>query len=129
MLGALDGFQVIAEADSDEAAVDAARRERPDLAVIEPELSGCGGWWAIQQVSREQLARAVVAIGRSADGLLARQAGAHGYVQMGSSMRDLLAELRSAVASFEQRRSGTEAERKLLPDAHTVLGKPALVDF
>ena len=23
--------------------------------MIEPELSGCGGWWAIQQIQAEQL--------------------------------------------------------------------------
>src|SRR5207302_9848710 len=43
MLGALEGFRVVAEADSDDAALEAARHHRPNLALIEPELSGCGG--------------------------------------------------------------------------------------
>src|SRR5690348_16596628 len=56
MLGALDGFRIVAEADTDEAALEAARRQRPHLALIEAELSGCGGWWTIQQIQSEQLA-------------------------------------------------------------------------
>jgi len=43
----------VAEADNDEAAIDAARKLRPDLVLIEPELSGCGGWWAIKQIQAE----------------------------------------------------------------------------
>src|SRR5438045_3752985 len=67
MLGALDRFRLVAEADNDEAAIDAARRLSPDLALIEPELSGCGGWWAIRQIQTERLAGVVVALGRRAD--------------------------------------------------------------
>ena len=97
MLGALDGFRVVADADSVEAALDAARTHRPDLALIEPELSGCGGWWAIQQLQSEQLAEVVVALGRRADSLMAQLVGAQTYVQMGTSPRDLLRALNAAM--------------------------------
>jgi len=130
MLGALEGFRIVAEADSDESALEAARRQRPHLALIEPELSGCGGWWTIQQIQAERLAGVVVALGRRANDALAHLAGAQSYVQMGISPRDLLSTLEAAMAFGRSPVSGTaEAEQHLLPDAHAVLDKPAFVDF
>ena len=98
ILGTIDGFRIVAEADSDEAALEAARRQRPRLVLIEPELSHCRGWWAIQQIQAEQLAGVVVALGRRANDALARLAGAQAYVQMGVSPRDLLSALEAATA-------------------------------
>src|SRR5215207_10853108 len=69
MLGALDGFRVVAEVDNDEAAIEAARIQHPHLALIDLELSGCGGWWAIKQIDAEHLADVIVALGRRGDGL------------------------------------------------------------
>jgi DNA-binding NarL/FixJ family response regulator len=126
MLGALDGFRVVAEAANDEAAVEVARTQRPHLALVDTELSGCGGWWAIQQMQAESLVQVVVALGRRADGVLAQHIGAHIYVQMGTSPRDLLSALQAAVANSI---SGAQAEGHLLADADTVLDKPALIDF
>jgi len=40
-------------------ALQAARDKRPHLALIEPELSGCGGWWLIKQIQAEHLAAVV----------------------------------------------------------------------
>lgn len=123
MLGALDGFRVVAEADSDDAALQAARNQRPDLALIEPELSGCGGWWVIQQIQAEHLAAVVVALGRRADGVLARVVGAQTYVQMGTSPRDLLSALEAAISirAAAGSSSAAQTEHDLLPDAHSVL--------
>jgi DNA-binding NarL/FixJ family response regulator len=130
MLGALDGFRVVAEADTDDAALEAARRQRPHLALIEAELSGCGGWWAIQQMQSEQLVGVVVALGRRADGTLAQLAGAQSYVQMGTSPRDLLSALEAAMAYRTPPVSGAaQTEQDLLPDADAVVEKPAFVDF
>jgi two-component system response regulator DesR len=97
MLGALDRFRVVAEVDNADAAVDSARSQRPNLALVEAELSGCGGWWAIKQIEAERLADVVVALGRRADGALAQFVGARSYVQMGTSPRDLLKELEVAM--------------------------------
>ena len=130
MLGALDGFRVVAEADSDEAAVEAARCQRPRLALIDAELSNCGGWWAIQQIKQEGLAGVVVALGRRAEAGLAQMVGAQSYIQMGISPRDLLSALQAAIAVRVPSVSGAaEAEHHLLADAHSVLEKPALVDL
>jgi DNA-binding NarL/FixJ family response regulator len=126
MLGALDGFRVVAEAANDVAAVEAARTHRPHLALVDTELSGWAGWWAIQCMQAERLVPVVVALGRRANGLLARHVGARIYVQMGTSPRDLLSALQAAVANGV---SSAQAEDDLLADAHTVLDEPALVDF
>lgn len=130
MLEALDGFRIVAEVETDEAALEAARTHRPSLALIEPELSDCGGWWAIQQIESEQLAGVVVAVGRRANDVLAHLAGAQSYVQMGVAPRDLLSTLQAAMAYRRPPVSGTsQAEGDLLPDADSVLDKPTFVDF
>jgi DNA-binding NarL/FixJ family response regulator len=120
MLGALDGFQVVAEADTDHATLDAARRQRPHLALVEPELSNCVGWWVIQQIRAEHLAGVVVALGRRADGGCAQIVGAQSYVQMGTSPRDLLKALEAAIA-MPGSNGSAQTERDLLSDAHTVI--------
>jgi DNA-binding NarL/FixJ family response regulator len=97
MLGALDRFRVVAEVDNADAAVEAARTQRPNLALVETELSGCGGWYAIKQIQAERLADVVVALGRRADGALAQFVGARTYVQMGTSPRDLLHAVEAAI--------------------------------
>jgi DNA-binding NarL/FixJ family response regulator len=129
MLGAVDGFRVVAEASSDGAAVEAARAHRPYLALIELELSGCGGFWAIRQIESENLATVVVALGRRANFALADLVGAQSYVQMGTSPRDLLTTVEAALSFRGKPASGTQTEHDLLPDAHPVLEKPALVDL
>jgi DNA-binding NarL/FixJ family response regulator len=100
MLGALDRFRVVAEADTDADAIEAARQLRPQLALIEPELSDCGGWWAIRQIQTEHLAGVVVGIGRRADcvGLGNGEVGsAPHYIQIGTSPRELLSALEAAM--------------------------------
>ena len=121
MLGALDGFRVVAEADTDEAALDAARNQRPHLALIEPELSDCGGWWVIQKIRAEHVASVVVALGRRADSGCAQIVGAQSYVQMGTSPRDLLRALEAAMAMSVSAGSPGQTERDLLADAHPVI--------
>jgi DNA-binding NarL/FixJ family response regulator len=130
MLGAIDGFRVVCEADSADAALECARCQRPRLALIEPELSNCGGWWVIQQIRIEQLACVVVALGRRGDGTLAQMVGAQSYVQMGTSPRDLLSTLEAAMAFRTPSLSGAaETEEHLLPDPDPMLDKPAFVDL
>jgi DNA-binding NarL/FixJ family response regulator len=130
MLSALDGFRIVGEAASDTAALEAARRQRPHLVLIEPELSDCGGWWTIQQIRTEQLAGVVVALGRRANDALAQLAGAQSYVQIGISPGDLLRTLEAAMAFRRPSVSGaTETEDDYLADSDAVLEKPAFVDF
>jgi DNA-binding NarL/FixJ family response regulator len=118
MLGTLPGFSVVAEAGNDEQALDLARRLRPDLALIEVELSGCCGWWLIQAIQREGLARVRVALGVRADDYAATQAGAHAYVQVPAAPRELL---QAVEAAFAAAGSAAKAEVNLLPDSHAVL--------
>jgi two-component system response regulator DesR len=113
MLGALDRFRVVAEVDTADAVVEAARTLRPNLALVEPDLSGCAGWWAIEQIQTEHLADVVVALGRRADGALAQLVGVRTYVQMGTSPRDLLMAVEAAC-------SGAQAEHDLLADTNSV---------
>jgi DNA-binding NarL/FixJ family response regulator len=127
MLGAVGGFRIVAEVDNDEAAVEAARRQLPHLALIEPELSDCRGWWAIQQIRVERLAGVIVALGRRADTRLAQLVGAQLYVQMGIAPRDLLSALQAAIAARRPPVSGPQAEDDLLADADPVLNKPAVI--
>ena len=129
MLGAIDGFRVVADTDNYQTAVEAARRQRPRLALVEPELSDCRGWWAIQQIQAEGFAGVIVALGRRADAGLAKLVGAQTYVQMGTAPRDLLSALEAAMAFRTPPVSTAEAEQHLLPDAYPVLNKPALVDL
>ena len=130
MLGAIDGFRVVCEADTADAAIEGARRQRPRLALIEPELSDCGGWWVIQQIRAEKLACVVVALGRRADGTLAQMMGAQSYVQIGISPRDLLSTLEAAMAYRTPPLSGSaETEDHLLPDTNPVVDKPAFIDL
>jgi DNA-binding NarL/FixJ family response regulator len=124
MFGTLERFRIVAEVDDADTAVEVARAERPNLALVEPELSGCGGWWAIKQIRAERLADAVVALCRRADGALAQLVGARTYVQMGASPRDLLNAVETAVGG-----SGAQAEHDLLADSYTVLDEPALIDL
>ena len=99
MLGALDGFQVIAEASSDDQAVELARQVRPWLALVDQDLSGCNGCWAIQAIQHERLANVIVAIGRRASSTLAESAGARAYVQVGTPPRDFVSTLQAAIAT------------------------------
>jgi DNA-binding NarL/FixJ family response regulator len=130
MLSASVGFRIVAETNSAEAALEAVRRQRPRLVLIEPELSNCAGWRVIQQIRLEQLACVVVALGRHANGTAAQLAGAASYVQMGIAPRDLLNAIEAAIGFRTPPVSGAaETEDHLLPDTHAVLNKPSLVDF
>src|ERR1700687_410426 len=129
MLGALDRFRVVAEVGPADAAVEAARSQLPHLALVEPELSGCGGWWAIKQIESERLAGVVVALGRRADCGQAQLVGARTYVQMGTSPRELLHALEAAIGQPGPGGSGAQAEQDLLASTHPVLDEPALVDL
>jgi two-component system response regulator DesR len=128
MLSAREGFRVVADVGSDDEAIAAARTYRPRLAVIETELSGCGGWWAIQQIQSEQLACTVVALGRRAEATPAESVGAQCYVQMGIAPRELLSAVEMAIARGGAADSGA-ADHELLADADPVVDEPALMHF
>jgi DNA-binding NarL/FixJ family response regulator len=95
MIGALEGFRVVAEATTADQALQLARCHRPALAVVDDDLDQCSGTWTIRQLRGEGLAQAVIAIGwRGNGGERARAAGALLYVQMGGSPEEMLGALR-----------------------------------
>lgn len=76
------GFEVCAEADSAEAAMQAARRERPELCLVEPDIPG-GGVAAAELLLAELPDTAVVMLSATVDDARlfgALRAGARGYL-------------------------------------------------
>ena len=81
---AIDGFEVIGEAGTEDEAVSLARRLHPTIALVDEDLPSCCGAWTIQTLADEQLASAIVGIGlRGNGGVRARFAGADAYLQTG----------------------------------------------
>ena len=76
------GFDVCAEADSADAAVDAAQRERPELCLVEAGLPG-GGAAAVERILRAHFETVAVMLSGAVDEerlLAAVRAGARGYL-------------------------------------------------
>lgn len=76
------GFEICAEAADAASAIEAARRDRPDVCLIEPELSG-DGVEAAARIAQELPRTAVVMLGRDVDDdrlTAALMAGAGGYL-------------------------------------------------
>jgi DNA-binding NarL/FixJ family response regulator len=76
------GFEVCAEADSADAAIEAARRERPDVCLVEAGLPG-GGVAAAERILRARSGTVVVMLSAAVDEeqlFAAVRAGARGYL-------------------------------------------------
>jgi DNA-binding NarL/FixJ family response regulator len=122
MIGALEGFRVVAEATSADQALHLARTLLPALAVVDEDFVDCGSSWTIQRLCEERLAEAVVAIGWRANGAYrARAAGADLYLEMGGSPDDVLHALRNACPA----RSLPQAQLDHLTDTDSVGLEPA----
>ena len=126
MLSTLDRFRVVGAAATRDQALDCARRERPDLAMIDQGLPDCGAWWLMNSLRQEHLARALIGLGLRGTCREAVLAGAQGYVQVGVSPRELVDALENALSRVEL---AAETEQHLLSDADAVPVEPALVDF
>lgn len=99
MIGALDGFQIVGEAQDMDEALGLARRARPTLALVDQELPHCGGAWTIESLVREGLVRGVVAMGLRADTRTRERAvaaGAGAFVQVGATPAEVQAALEGA---------------------------------
>jgi len=99
MLGAVGGFQIVGEAATGEQALELARAFRPHLALVDQDLAGLDGWWTINALQTEHLAKVIVALGWRGDGLVAQVAGAQAYVQMGTAPRELLSSVLAAISA------------------------------
>ncbi|MDP1610995.1 MAG: response regulator transcription factor [Sulfuritalea sp.] len=93
-LGAESGFEVIAEADSGERAVELAQHLRPDVVLLDVSMPGIGGIAAAARIAAILPAARIVmlTVSENQDSLLAAlKAGAHGYVLKGVSALELCA--------------------------------------
>jgi DNA-binding NarL/FixJ family response regulator len=93
------GFEVCAEADTADAAVDYARRERPDLCILEANLPG-GGVDAAQSIRAAVPEAAVVMLAAQPDDeriFEAIMAGARGYLLKDMDPKRLPATLRGVL--------------------------------
>lgn len=112
MIGALPGFEVVAEVGTDQAALDAARAWRPTLALVDQDGPGCCGAWTMQSLLRDGLVRAIIGIGLRADGARrAAAAGALAYVQIGASPQEVCEALRTALLGASARQSDRPRRR------------------
>jgi DNA-binding NarL/FixJ family response regulator len=94
------GFQVVAEAADHEAAVEAARTARPDVALVAADLPG-GGISTVRAVSERVPAAGVVVITARPSGdelVTAVLAGASGYLSVSMSLDRLPDVLRGVLA-------------------------------
>lgn len=94
------GFEIVAEASDAEAAVDEARRTKPDLCLIDVHMPG-NGISAIGRIASELPETAIVAltVSRSDDDLFdAIRAGASGYLLKDTSPKRLPFALRDVLA-------------------------------
>lgn len=100
MIAALDGYSVVGEARTDEEAVTMARALHPVLCIVDLDLPVCGGIWAVEALTTQALANAVITIGMRGDpriGARAKRAGARAHLQTGSSTVDLVLTLEEAL--------------------------------
>ena len=83
------------------AAVDAAARESPDVAIVDVRMPGGGGPWATREIRRLSPGTQVIAFSGSSDPTTVdamREAGASGYLVKGSSLTTILQAIDEAAA-------------------------------
>ncbi len=94
------GFEVCAEARNGEEAVELARRELPDLALLDVKMPGLDGIEAARRILAERPIPIVMLTAYGQDELVARavEAGVFGYLVKPFRELDLLPAIRAAVA-------------------------------
>lgn len=93
---------VILEAKSGEEAIEAARREKPDLVLLDVNMPGMSGVEACREIRRGSTAPIIMLTVRNAelDKVLALDAGADDYVAKPFGMEELLARIRAALRRY-----------------------------
>ena len=94
-----DDIEVVAEATSGEEAVAIAKREQPDVLVMDITMPGLSGIEATARIKQLDLETEVVILSMHSDAAVIREAvrvGARGYVLKGSVADELLLAVRSA---------------------------------
>jgi two-component system KDP operon response regulator KdpE len=93
---------VILEAKTGEEAVDVARKEKPDLVLLDVNMPGMGGTEACREMRRMSEAPIIMLTVRNAerDKVLALDAGADDYVVKPFGIEELLARIRAALRRY-----------------------------
>jgi two-component system, OmpR family, KDP operon response regulator KdpE len=109
---------VILEAKSGEEAIEVARREKPDLILLDVNMPGMNGVEACREIRRGSAAPIIMLTVRNAerDKVLALDAGADDYVAKPFGMEELLARIRAAL----RRHSAAEAVPEFVSKDFTV---------
>jgi DNA-binding NarL/FixJ family response regulator len=101
LIGACDGFEVVAQASSGRAAVRCARDLKPDVVIMEATLPELGGVEAARQIKSYVPNAKVVALSMQRDGEMVLdmlKAGASAYVLKTCSVEELVRALRAVSA-------------------------------
>jgi response regulator NasT len=98
------GYEVIAEAADGATALELARRERPDVAVLDIKMPRMDGIQAAEAITKESICPVLVLTAYDEQQLVARaaQAGVMAYLGKPFQERDLLSALEVAKARFDQ---------------------------
>ena len=101
IIAAAPGLTIIAEAEDGDAALEHIRREEPDVAVLDVDMPGQGGFDVVRALQQLHLATEVVFLTMHKDeGLFntALDLGVKGYVLKDSAITDIVAGIKAAAA-------------------------------
>lgn len=93
MLGDIDGFDVVGEADSGEKALSMARDLKPDVVLMDVKMPGIGGLEATKKLLRSHERIRVIAVTAVDDNMYPSrlmQAGAYGYITKGTDLSEMV---------------------------------------
>ena len=98
------GYEVVAEADNGQTAVERTREHRPDLVLMDVKMPVLDGITAAEQIASERLAPVVLLTAFSQRELVerAREAGAMAYVVKPFTVDDLVPAIEIAISRFEE---------------------------
>ena len=97
-----EGYEVVGEAADGRTAVDLARKEQPDLVILDIKMPGMNGIRAAEIITRERIAAVVILTAFSQRDLAAQaaQAGAMAYVVKPFQKSDLLPAIEVALERY-----------------------------
>jgi len=93
-----DGIEVLGEADSGEAAIEAVRTLKPDVLLMDVNMPGIGGLEAIRRILLHEGAPRIIVVTVHAEGPFPRrllEAGASGYLTKGCHIDEMIKAIKS----------------------------------
>ena len=117
LLDADGGFRVVGEASDGKEAIEATRREQPDVLLLDLSMAGMSGIEALRRLRDERSKTRVLVVSMHATSEYVRaalRAGADGYLVKGSGVADLKEAVRAVARG--QRFLSPEVERAALQD-------------